>query len=162
MIVSDFIESLGPAYFGHLLARLADQFVRGFEAWNGDIGLTAPVRTYSTLRYLERYGPTAVTELAGALRQSHPLVITWIRALKRLDLIETRPDVADARRTIVHLTELGRSEALRAKGYDAVSAAAFEQLFDECNADVIDALWRIERACREQDFASRLRNETHP
>lgn len=158
--MTDFIQSLGPAYFGHLLMRLADHFVRGFEAWHGEVGLIAPARTYSTLRYLERFGPTGVTELASALRQSHPLVITWIRSLKRLELVETRADAKDARRTIVHLTDRGRAEARRAAAYDAVSEAAFKQLFDDCDADVINALWRLESACREQDFAGRLREAT--
>ena len=160
--MSDFIEGLGPAYFAHLLLRLADEFVRGFETWHREVGLVAPPRTHSTLRYLDREGPTSVTQLASALRQSHPLVITWIRALRELGLVTTAPDTADARRTIVHLTELGRTEAKQARRYEAVSAKAFEQLFKECDADVFEAMWRIEKACRNQGFADRLRQQSSP
>ena len=156
--MSDFIERLGPAYFGHLLLRLGDEFVRGFEIRNREVGLIAPPRTHSTLRYLDREGPNSVTLLASALRQSHPLVITWIRALKELGLVTTASDPADARRTIVQLTESGRVEAKQAQRYEAVSAKAFEQLFRECDADVFNALWRIEKACRDRSFADRLRS----
>ena len=160
--MADFIESLGPAYFGHLLLRLADHFVRGFEAWHREVGLVAPARTYSTLRYLHTHGPTSVTGLANGLRQSHPLIITWIRSLKALGLIKTKSDPADARRSVVYLTDAGHSEAERASKYDAVSVRAFKQLFDECDADVFDALWRMEAACRGRNFADRLRDHTDP
>ena len=158
--MSDFIESLGPAYFGHLLLRLADEFRQGFEIWDREAGLTAPPRTHSTLRYLDREGPTPVTQLASALRQSHPLVITWIRTLRELGLVSTASDEADARRTIIRLTKLGHAESEQTQRYEAVSVKAFKQLFDECDADVFGALWRIEKACRKQSFADRLRHHS--
>lgn len=155
----DFIQSLGPAYLGNLLARLQDRLLRGFEEWYAELGLLAPPRTYSTLRLLEERGPMPVTGIAEALSQSHPLVITWIRTLRALGLVETAADPADGRRTVVSLTPDGRGEVSRQRSFETVTLGAMTRLFDEADAQVMEPLWRIERALRESGFADRLRTE---
>jgi DNA-binding MarR family transcriptional regulator len=157
--MTDFVESLGPAYFGHVLNRLADHFARGFEVWHKEVGLIAPARTFSTLRFLDQHGPSSVTELSEALRQSHPLIITWLKSLQALDLVSSAPDANDRRRTVISLTERGKVEVAKAKKFQPVTARAFQSLFDESDADIFEALWRIEKACRRKSFADRLRDQ---
>ena len=152
----DFVQSEGLPFLAHVLRRLSDEFVQGCERWYPLFGLTAPPRTASTLHLLLRHGPRSVTEIAEALRQSHPLVITWVRQLKALDLIATAVDPADRRRTIVRLTDSGTAEAERMLAADKVIDSAYQTLLDEADAPVFDALWRLEAATRDRSFLERL------
>jgi DNA-binding MarR family transcriptional regulator len=153
---SDFVQSEGLPFLAHVLRRVSDEFVQGCERWYSSFGLIAPPRTASTLHLLLRQGPRPITEIADALRQSHPLVITWVRQLKALDLIMTRSDPKDRRRTIVSLTERGNAEAERMLKADEVIAQAYRTLLAEADAPVFDALWRLEAATRERSFHDRL------
>ena len=85
--MDDFIARQGPAFLAHLLRRLSDELIQGAALWYPTVGVTAPPRTISTLIALDDLGPLGVTELATLLRQSHPLVITWIRELTSLSFV---------------------------------------------------------------------------
>lgn len=155
--MDDFIKSLGPPYMAHLLRRLYDDFVRNIAQWYEEFGVVAPPRTHSTMVLLGREGPLGVTEVAAKLRQSHPLVLTWVRQLKHLGLVETSHDPADARRTLLSLTDAGKAQVEKNWKADRVVGEAYEALMQEADAPVFDALWRIESACREEPLLERLR-----
>ncbi len=154
---SDFIEEQGPAFMAHLLRRLYDDFVRAIAQWYPEIGVRAPPRTHSTMLALHQRGPLALTEIAELLRQSHPLVLTWVRQLKALGFVEAEADPNDGRRTILRLTAAGRREFESHERSDRLVAAAFERLMKEADAEIFEGLWRIEKACRETPFIDRLR-----
>jgi DNA-binding MarR family transcriptional regulator len=153
---SDFVRGEGLPFLAHLLRRISDEFVHGCEQWYPTFGLIAPPRTASTLHLLLRRGPQSVTDIAAALRQSHPLIITWVRQLKALDLIATDRDLEDRRRTIVSLTERGIAEAARMLKADKVIERAYRHLMREADAPILDALWRLEAASRDCSFLDRL------
>jgi MarR family transcriptional regulator, organic hydroperoxide resistance regulator len=155
----DFIERQGPAFLAHLLRRLADELVRGGSLWYPQMGVTAPPRTASTLLALDERGPLGVTQLASLLRQSHPLVIGWVRQLDALGLVEARSDPQDGRRSVIALTGDGRSEILRLRGALVVMEQASRQLMDEAAPEMFGALWRMERAVRRQPFIDRLQQQ---
>lgn len=152
----DFIRAQGPAYLAHLLLRLADELVRGGGQWYPRMGVTAPPRTTSTLLALDEHGPLAVTEIAGLLRQSYPLVIDWCRDLTALGFIAKETDPKDRRRTLVDLTPSGRAEVGRLRVALVQMAAASQALMDEAGPGLFDVLWRMEAALRHRRFADRL------
>lgn len=156
----DFIRSQGPAYLAHLLRRLSDELVRGADAWYPEVGVTAPPRTTSTLLALDEYGPLAVTEISGKLRQSHPLVINWVKQLRSLGFVETRTDASDRRRTMVALTAKGFAEIRRLRNALMRMGETSQALMDEIASGLFDALWRMEQACRREGFADRLRGSS--
>ena len=154
--IDDFVRSEGLPFMAHVLRRLSDEFVQGCERWYPLFGLTAPPRTASTLHLLLRHGPQQVTQIADALRQSHPLVITWVRQLRALDMIATNADPDDRRRTIVSLTDQGHVEATRMLEADKVIERAYRVLLTEADAPVFEPLWRLETALRDRSFLDRL------
>lgn len=158
--MDDFIKSQGLPFMAHLLRRLYDDFVRSIAAWYPEVGVTAPPRTHSTMLALDARGPLGLTEIAGILRQSHPLVLTWVRQLKELGFVRAEGDPADARRTLLSLTEAGQSQLARNEAADAIVGATYTKLMADADADVFDALWRLEEACRKRAFIERLRDET--
>lgn len=160
--MSDFVQGLGIAFLPHLLIRLADRLVAGADEAHKALGIGTPTRTTSTLLLLHRKGPKAVTEIARELRQSHQLVMVWIEELKRLALIATAKDPADGRRTIVSLTAGGKAHIARLEAFIAAEARVFEGLMEEADAQVFEALWRLEKALRERPYGERLRQELKP
>jgi len=156
----DFIRRQGPAYVAHLLRRLSDELVRGADAWYPEVGVTAPPRTTSTLLALDDYGPLVVTEIAGVLRQSHPLVINWVKQLRDHGFVKTRTDAGDRRRTVVVLTAKGVAETRRLRKALARMGETSQALMDEAASGLFDALWRMEQACRREAFADRLRGSS--
>lgn len=155
--MQDFIEQQGPAFLAHLLRRLADELVNGACSWYPSAGVTAPARTISTLLALQDHGPLGVTELAAMLRQSHPLVIVWIKELTALSFIASKAHPGDGRKTLIRLTAKGIKEVDKVRKALSTMEEASKRLMDEGGADVWESLWRIERACRKTTFAERLR-----
>lgn len=153
----DFVRSEGVFFLAHILRRLSDEIVEGCAAWYAEMSLDAPPRTASTLHLLYRRGPQSVTEMASALRQSHPLAIQWIRQLAELGLVETMKDRGDRRRTIVSLTARGAAQAERLIAAHEVFERAYRQLAREADADPFEALWRLDGALQKRGLANRLR-----
>lgn len=153
----DFIRRQGPAYLAHLLGRLSDELVRGAEVWYPEVGVTAPPRTTSTLLAIDEHGPLGVTEIATLLRQSHPLIINWVKQLQHHGFVETRTDAGDRRRTIVALTAKGIAETRHLRKALARMGEVSQALMDAAAPGLFDALWRMEHACRRAAFADRLR-----
>jgi DNA-binding MarR family transcriptional regulator len=159
-VSEDFIRRQGPAYLAHLLGRLSDELVRGAVAWYPEVGVTAPPRTTSTLLALDEHGPLGVTEISTLLRQSHPLIINWIKQLRDYGFVETRTDTGDRRRTVVALTAKGVAETRRLRKALARMGETSQALMDEAASGLFDALWRMEQACRREAFAVRLRGSS--
>jgi MarR family transcriptional regulator, organic hydroperoxide resistance regulator len=157
--MDDFIQGQGLPFFAHLLRRLSDEFGRGSAQWFAENGIAAPPQTVSTLLALDEKGPLSLTELAEILRQSHPLVITWVRLLKAPGFIASTSDPDDGRRTLLSLTPAGRDEVARLRPMLTVVARAYSRLIKESEAELFDGLWRVEEACRREPFADRLRRE---
>ena len=153
----DFIARQGPAFLAHLLRRLSDELVQGAALWYPTMGVTAPPRTLSTLIALDDLGPLGVTELARLLRQTHPLVITWIRELTSLSFVTTGSDQKDGRRSLIALTAKGRAEVRRVRAALVGMEQASIRLLEQSGDGVLAALWRMESACRDTPFADLLR-----
>lgn len=155
--MSDFIHEQGPAFLAHLLRRVSDDLVKAAEQWYPEVGVSAPPRTTSTLLVLDDGGPLGVTEIASRLRQSHPLVIVWIRQLDALGFVETRSDPKDGRRSVVRLTRQGRAEVRRVRRALEVMGKVSQQLMDETGTDVLPALCRMDESARRRPVVDRLR-----
>jgi DNA-binding MarR family transcriptional regulator len=158
--MSDFIQKQGPAFLAHLLRRLADELIQGAAEWYPTMGVTAPPRTISTLLALDEHGTLGVTELANLLRQTHPLVIGWIKELSRLSLVTSKDDRNDGRRTVISLTAKGRKELVNVRKALVTMEQASAELLDLGGKNAWQALWALERGCREQSFLQRLQRHT--
>jgi DNA-binding MarR family transcriptional regulator len=154
----DFIERQGPAFLAHLLRRLSDDLVEGDKLWHAELGVSTPPKTTSTMLALDERGSLSVTELAALLRQSHPLVIQWIKALSAEGLVETVRDREDRRRSLVSLTAKGRAEMPKLRRAIDDVAGAVRSLMGDVQPGVYEALWQIERMNRTHPFIDRIRD----
>jgi DNA-binding MarR family transcriptional regulator len=104
-----------------------------------------------------------MSELAALIRQSVPLVFTWVRQLKELGLISSAPDENDRRRTMLRLTKHGEQEVARLRNLEKVEERAYLDLLDEAGVDaaLFEALWRLEALGRQRGLEERLREHQH-
>jgi DNA-binding MarR family transcriptional regulator len=140
---SDFVRTLGLPFLAHLLRRLSDRMVAEAGDFEDRLGIRAPPRTASTMLMLRIQGPKSVTEISEQLRQSHPLVISWIKQLSAHGLVTRSSDPVDRRRTLVALTPAGEEEAARMAAASPVIGEAYGTVLAEADAHVFDALWRL-------------------
>jgi DNA-binding MarR family transcriptional regulator len=154
--VPDFIREKGLPFFAHLLRRLADRMIAEAGEFYVQQGISAPARTASTLLLLSEQGPQSVTELSTKLRQSHPLVISWIRQLTDLGLVVRTGDRRDRRRTVVSLSAPGADEAARMAAALDHLAAAYRRLLTDAGMDVFDDLWRLDEITARGELLSLL------
>jgi len=103
---------------------------------------------------LERDG-VAMTELAEHVLFKQPTLTKAIDRMERAALVERRTPSEDRRRTLVHLTERGRSVAgplsARARQHDAALARAFgEAQSRELKAALLDLIGRVQNLPREK------------
>jgi DNA-binding MarR family transcriptional regulator len=111
------------------------------------------------MRMLATQGPQSVTQIADKLRQSHPLVITWLRQLEKLKLVRSFADPEDGRRTLIALTAAGRAEAQRMTAASDEIGRAYAKVLREADADVFDALWRLHDLLEAGRLAELLRRQ---
>lgn len=154
--MDDFVRRQGPAFLAHLLRRVSDELVSGGAAWYPQAGVTAPPRTASTLLLLDEASPRTITDIAAQLRQSHQLVITWVRQLSGLGFVESARDSEDARRTLISLTAEGRAETHRMKSALDVMAEVTRGLSQEIGVDIFVALSAADDALRARNIVARL------
>lgn len=153
----DFIRAQGLPFLAHLLRRLSDRMVAEAGAFEAELDVGAPPRTASTMLLLLTEGPQAVTGIAARLRQSHPLVINWLKQLRALGLVTKSADPEDGRRSLVALTEAGVTEAKRMAALSPVIGAAYAAVLTEAEADLFDALWRVHDLIERGRLADALR-----
>lgn len=157
--MGDFIHSQGLIFLPHILRRLANRFIDACDEVFPDLDIIVPPRLVSTVHLLFDGGPRSVTDIAATIGQSHPFVIKAVRQLKALGLVGTKSDPKDGRRTIVHLTAKGKAQGQKLLDVRPAFVAAYRQLMSEADADIFDALWRMEGALGQKTFAHRIAAE---
>lgn len=155
----DFIQAGGLFFLAHRLRRLSDGLVAECERWFVEAEIIAPPRTTSMLYLIERKGPQQVTAIAYALRQFHPVVIDWVKKLKKMDLLATSTDPVDGRRTIVSLTPLGRTEVAKIHRAEEAITAAYCGLEAETGVKLMDGIAMWEAALSRTSLLARIRKQ---
>jgi MarR family transcriptional regulator, organic hydroperoxide resistance regulator len=91
------------------------------------------------------------------LRQSHPMVIKWIKRLRQQGLAKVSKDANDARRSMLSLTPKGRAVVKRLREILVTIEQAMTELADEAMPGLVPGLWAMERQLRATPFLERLR-----
>lgn len=154
--MSDFVESLGLAFFAHRLRRLSEQLVEGCGDWLHRTGVVVPPKAGSTMLLLREAGPLSVTQIAQRLKLSHPLIIGLTRELEAMGLVRIDQDPTDRRRRPVTLTAQGAAQAERIANVNRFIAQAYQDLFADAGVDGLAVVARLERAIGARTMSSRL------
>lgn len=121
------------------LSLAFEELVRLFRRLSPDTGLS--LTAAATLSSLDRNGPARLTELAVQQGVSQPAMTQLVTRLQDAALAERRPDAADGRVVLVHITEAGRTELARRRAIRTDRLGAlFDQLPDDQRAALVAAL----------------------
>ncbi|HJT94749.1 MAG TPA: MarR family transcriptional regulator [Mycobacterium sp.] len=147
-----------------LRAELASAFTELGPAWGRWVTACTPAESVSysrmrLLRVLEQGGDRTMTELAWALNLAQRRITSLVVALADDALIERRKNPADARSTLISLTELGREHVESTwQHFQADIAAVFGDLTIDQQKQLLDITPVLTRALRER-AASRSASE---
>ena len=119
-------------------------------------GLIFPMEVSSTLQYLNRQGALSVADIARALDLPHQLATQRVEKLIKLSLVVRKPDPRDARRSMLKLTQKGRSQAKLLEKCMKDVAELYQELFDEINCDLSKILPTATNALRQHPLSDRL------
>ena len=96
---------------------------------------------FRVLSLLDEHGPLGITALAVIDRSSQPTMSGAVAGLAGRGLVDKQPNPADARSSVVTLTDLGRSELARVRDeYGATVAARFTAHPDHAPEDLVTAV----------------------
>ncbi len=117
---------------GSRLKALSDALYDASDAVYGARGLKFESRWFPVVRLLHDRGPTAVTDVAREIGQSHSAVSQLAERLLKTGWIARRKDPADSRRSLLALTPRAQIEVRRLK-------AVWRGVADEVHADLAAA-----------------------
>jgi DNA-binding MarR family transcriptional regulator len=151
-----YIASLGKLALGSRLKALSDHFYGAADEVYRTLGAPIESRWLPVLRYLWDAGPGTVTEVAGAIGQTHSAVSQLTDKLVRAGMVRRRRDPADGRRTVLTLTPKAH-DALAALGpiWCAVRRGVDASL-DGHVARLLDAVAACEQALQERPVAAAI------
>jgi DNA-binding MarR family transcriptional regulator len=142
------------AHLSYLLSEAERQVNRRLAAGLSTEGVS--VEQWRILRALSDGHGHSMTDLAGAVLMPHPTLTKAVDRLVDDALVYRRQDVADRRRVVVHLSDLGRDLVARldrrAVEHHADVAAAFGA---ERTERLMRELAALAEACRAQDRQER-------
>lgn len=102
-----YLSSLTELAFGSRLKALSDRFYAAVDEVYRSCGAGIESRWFPVMRFLWEHGPTTVTDMAGAIGQTHSAVSQLANKLVRAGLLLRRDDPADGRRCLLSLTDKG-------------------------------------------------------
>jgi DNA-binding MarR family transcriptional regulator/N-acetylglutamate synthase-like GNAT family acetyltransferase len=152
--VIDVIASMGPAFMGTRLKRIAERMQAGATVAIADAGLPLQPSHMAILAAL-RIGPMTVGQLAETIGISQPGVTRSVGQMAKLGILADLP-ASDQRTRLVELTAQGSAAAKLAvtELWPRIGMAA-EEVLGDSSGTFLSQLAAIERALDESSIAQR-------
>ncbi len=160
----DYVRHLGALVLDHRFRRLTEHFLRVGEECYAALDLQFRARWASTYLLLEESGPLGITEIADALKLTHPAVIAITDEMREAGILSSARDREDARRRAVALTAKGRSLSKKLHGLWTAMAQTQRRRFTDAGCDIVAVLDVIDDGLTTQplaaDILSRVRSSS--
>ena len=122
------------------------------------IGIIIPVKSTSLVICLDNKQKLSVVEIANELGQSRQLIIQKIPKLEQLGLIKPETVADDKRRKLYVLTDTGQEQVKKILKIQNDITMIYENLFDEINVNLFDAIDKTIKALNSKNLDQRLKN----
>lgn len=154
-----FLHSQAELALGSRFKALSESLYAIANATYRDAGIEFDGHWFPVLRYLQVKGPATVTEIAGAIGQTHSAVSQLAARLRRGGWITRRTDRNDARRGMLDLSAEGEKR-LGSMGplWCAIRRGA-RAAIERCGGPFDAALGAIETDCASGRVAEEIRAE---
>ncbi|HEV8365637.1 MAG TPA: MarR family winged helix-turn-helix transcriptional regulator, partial [Gemmatimonadaceae bacterium] len=150
----DYVRHLGALVLDHRFRRLSENFLRTGEECYGALDLPFRARWASTYLLLEESGPLGITEIADALKLTHPAVIAITDEMRDAGILSSARDRDDARRRAVALTTKGRALSKKLHELWQAMAQAQRRRFTDAGCDIVAVLDAIDDGLMTQPLAT--------
>ena len=121
----DFLSELGLNAIVTRLKRISDVMLHDGKRMYKQLGMDIEPNWFAVFKLLTKRGPMSVTEIADALRLSHPSVISIVNKMVVLDYLKESRSTTDNRKRVLSLTR---------KSFEKLSE--FERVWDAGTAGV--------------------------
>ena len=151
-----YLSSLSELALGSRLKALSDRFYTAADEVYRNCGAGIESRWFPVMRFLWERGPATVTEVAGAIGQTHSAVSQLADKLVRAGMLRRRNDPADGRRSLLVLTAKGGQSLA---GLGPIWAAIRQGVQDSLGREserLLQALQACERALDEQPIVGKI------
>jgi DNA-binding MarR family transcriptional regulator len=157
----DMMREFGAVAFASRLRRLSDRLKSEATKIYRANGIEFSDSWFLVALVLSHKEGISVSEAAEALGYSHAAISQMSTTMERKGLLAGSPDERDRRRTLLHLTEEGRStiEALRPI-WDAVGECT-NDLIASTGDDFLLAIAEIEEQLDQRSLFSRVTERLH-
>lgn len=153
----DFIEELGLLAIASRMKRLTDRLMKGGSQVYKSLDIDFEPRWF-TVFYLiyAQEAPLSISEIASALKISHPAVIQTAQMLIKKGLIHSFPDGRDKRVRRLSISDKGKELGNFLIPVWNDFKMATRELFQKAGVDMLDAMRMIEALLDEEDIGSRI------
>ena len=145
-----------PAFTAKMAYDFAMLVGRQAESVYQSMGIAFPVTVSSTVLYLTKVKASSLAEIARALDHPHQLIAQRLKTLLKLELIESKPDPSDRRRTEYRLTKKGKSQGKHLQKYCSEADGIFSDLSTELGVDLLAALRNAHAALQDVPLSRRF------
>jgi DNA-binding MarR family transcriptional regulator len=148
-----------PAFTAKMALDFAMLVSRQAESVYQSMGISFPVTASSTVLYLTQVKAASLAEIARTLGHPHQLIAQRLKTLRKLELIESKPDLSDRRRTAYILTKKGKSQGNRLQKYCSEADRIFCDLSDEIGVDLLSALRNAHATLQDLPLSRRFKSD---
>mgnify|MGYP002879119968 CR=1 FL=1 len=141
---------------GVRLRRLLEHLTAEVDGLYAELELPIRVRDFPLLYALDRRGPQTISEIATAAGFTHSALSQRVKALGKLDLVQTRP-AEDRRSKVVAFTAAGEALMERVRPVWAAIEGVNRELFRSGRHHLIPALTEVERSLAARPISARIR-----
>lgn len=158
-MVEDIVRTLGHLTLGTRLKRIGERLQADTQELTTLLAETdLPTSHNPVLAALDRNGPLSISDLAKALGQSQPGITRTVGKMKAAGLVQTKPDLEDARVNTVVLTGKGADLVAHLKStLWPATEMAVEDACSDLSGALLDQLTQLERRLRDKPLKRRVR-----
>lgn len=155
----DFIKELGYLAVATRMKRLMERLMKGAGEVYKSLGIDFEPRYFAVFYLLSKSkGPLSISEIASALKISHPAVIQTTQLLLKKRLVISAQDEVDRRKRLLILSKKGLRMAEEMKPiWDDFAGATFD-MFDGIDVDILEIYQKIEDSLDDKEISERILN----
>jgi DNA-binding MarR family transcriptional regulator len=139
-----------------------EQLLRAGEDCYTALEIPFRARWASTYLLLEESGPLGITEIADALKLTHPAVIAITDEMRDAGVVSSARDRADARRRAVALTAKGRSHSKTLHQLWSAMTQTQRKLFSDAGCDIVAVLDAVDDRLSERALTEEILRRARP
>jgi len=152
----DLMRALGAMAFASRLRRLSDRLKSEATRLYQAAGIEFNDSWFLLALMLSKREGVTVKEVSEAFGISHSAISQMATAMKSRKLIEGRKDPNDRRRTLLYLTEGGRSAVKALKPLWNTIGNCTEEIISQTGEDILSAITEMEERIQERDLFTRV------